>query len=101
MRTLTSSRVETPSGKDAEYENFPVGSWLISPKLRPHIHTFYNFARVIDDIADSSKLNSKQKIVRLNGFENAISGVNRGDSDFLAGHQMRESLVVTEGNPQH
>ncbi|MBT3909226.1 MAG: squalene/phytoene synthase family protein, partial [Rhodospirillaceae bacterium] len=43
--------VETPSGKDAAYENFPVGSWLLPAHLRPHIAAYYRFARAIDDIA--------------------------------------------------
>lgn len=35
----------------AHYENFPVGR-LVPPKLRPHIHAVYAFARVADDLAD-------------------------------------------------
>ena len=27
--TSTLAAIETPSGKDAAYENFPVGSWLL------------------------------------------------------------------------
>ena len=52
MNTFTDS-IETPSGKDTEYENFPVGSWLLPAHLRRHIIIFYRFARVIDDIADN------------------------------------------------
>ena len=51
MNTATVSTVEMPSGKDATYENFPVGSWLLLPRLRPHIAVFYRFARAIDDDA--------------------------------------------------
>ncbi len=40
-----SGAIETPSGKGARDENFPVGSWLIRPALRPHVHAFYRFAR--------------------------------------------------------
>ncbi|HSR71672.1 MAG TPA: squalene/phytoene synthase family protein, partial [Kiloniellales bacterium] len=45
--------IETPSGKGAGDENFPVGSRLLPPALRPHVATFYRFARAIDDIADN------------------------------------------------
>jgi len=34
------------------YENFPVGSFLVPKKQRPHIHRIYAFARTADDIAD-------------------------------------------------
>ncbi len=32
---------------------FPVGSWLLPARTRPHITIFYAFARAIDDIADN------------------------------------------------
>lgn len=36
----------------AHYENFPVASWLVPPRMRPHIAAVYAFARVADDYAD-------------------------------------------------
>lgn len=36
----------------SHYENFPVGSFLVPRRLRPHIHRIYAFARIADDIAD-------------------------------------------------
>lgn len=32
--------IETASGKSAGDENFPVGSWLLPARLRPHVATF-------------------------------------------------------------
>jgi len=43
--------IETPSGKWSGGENFPVGSWLLPARLRPHVMAFYGFARAADDIA--------------------------------------------------
>ncbi|MDA8247610.1 MAG: squalene/phytoene synthase family protein, partial [Rhodospirillales bacterium] len=40
--------VEAWSGKDRGDENFPVGSALIAPRLRRHVHAFYAFARNAD-----------------------------------------------------
>ncbi len=37
------------------YENFPVGSFLVPARLRPHLHRIYAFARTADDIADELK----------------------------------------------
>ena len=45
--------LETPSGKWSGDENFPVGSWLLSARLRPHVAAFYALARTTDDIADT------------------------------------------------
>lgn len=65
--------VETPSGKTAKDENFPVGSWLLPRPLRPHVAAFYAFARAADDIADNPRLTPEDKIARLNGFAEALS----------------------------
>ena len=70
----------SPSGKDVAYENFPVGSWLLSAKLRPHIAIFYRFARTIDDIADNPNLATSIKLERLGGFESALLGAKVDDS---------------------
>ena len=37
------------------YENFPVGSFLVPRRLRPHMHRIYAFARIADDIADEHR----------------------------------------------
>lgn len=64
--------IETPSGKGAADENFPVGSWLIAPHLRPHVARYYAFARAIDDVADDSRLSPEEKIARLDLFARAV-----------------------------
>ena len=67
-----SSTLETPSGKGIQDENFPVGSWLLSSHVRPHIAVYYAFARAVDDIADNPDLSSQEKIHRLEAFDNAL-----------------------------
>ncbi len=54
------------------YENFPVGSWLLSKKLRKPIHLIYAFARVADDIADEGNLGERERIQRLNEWEQLL-----------------------------
>ena len=64
--------IETTPTKNHKQENFPVGSWLLSKKIRSKILIFYKFARAADDIADSANLSSNEKIKRLNLFKKAI-----------------------------
>ncbi len=92
---------ETPSGKGASDENFPVGSWLIAPALRPHVALFYGFARAIDDIADNPALAPEEKIRRLDGFEAAITGREREDPAYVKAHRLRASLIETGVTAQH
>ena len=87
--------IETPSGKAAADENFPVGSWLLPARLRPHIATFYAYARAIDDIADNPDLEPADKIARLDGFAGAVSGADTADPAFGKAHDIRRSLVET------
>ncbi len=93
--------VETPSGKDEAYENFPVGSFLLPRPLRPHVAAFYAFARAIDDIADGADLSPDDKIARLQGFEDAVTGRETRDPAFAKSHRMRESLKATDVTAQH
>ncbi len=87
--------VETPSGKDAAYENFPVGSFLLPAHARPHVAVFYRFARAIDDIADNGDLDPVTKIERLDGFDRALTGDDSQDPVYETGHRMRRSLGET------
>ena len=93
--------VETPSGKNAATENFPVGSWLLPAKLRPHVALFYAFARAIDDIADNPSLAVDEKITRLEGFRAAISGEEQSDPAYATAHRLRHSLAETGVPPRH
>lgn len=93
--------VALSSGKDVDYENFPVGSWLLPAGLRPHIATFYQFARAADDIADSAMIPAEEKLRRLNEFEAVLSGQIVSETAPRPARQMRESLQKTATTPQH
>lgn len=101
MTAATARSVETPSGKDTAYENFPVGSWLLPARLRPHVATFYAFARAIDDIADNPALASEDKIARLSGFEDALLGRRGDDPALVKAHRLRASLAETGITSRH
>lgn len=98
---MTAGLVETPSGKGARDENFPVGSWLLPARLRPHVAVFYTFARAIDDIADNSGLAPEDKIARLQGFDDAVTGRTSGVPGYRTGDRMAESLAETGVSPRH
>ena len=66
--------IEAPSGKGAQDENFPVGSFLRPARLRPQVARVYAFARAIDDIADSPDLQPQDKVDRLEAMEAALTG---------------------------
>ena len=97
----TSVSMETPSGKAARDENFPVGSWLLPARLRPHIATFYAYARAIDDVADNPALSPDDKIARLDGFANAVTGGDNPEPAFRKAHAIRRSLAETRVTPRH
>lgn len=92
---------ETPSGKDAGYENFPVGSFLLPAHARPHVAVFYRFARAIDDIADNPGLAPEEKVRRLDGFARGLTGDGPDDPAYATAHAMRRSLAETSITPRH
>lgn len=92
--------IETPSGKGAADENFPVGSVLIARRLRRHVAVFYRFARAIDDIADNPALAPDDKVARLDAFAAVLSGTAPAAANPTAG-AMRESLLATGVPTRH
>ena len=70
--TSLQEQLETPSGKGAADENFPVASRLIARPYRRHVHLFYAFARAADDIADNPELEAEDKIARLDLFAESL-----------------------------
>jgi hydroxysqualene synthase len=85
--------VEAWSGKTRSDENFPVGSLLISRRLRPHMHAYYSFARNADDIADSPNFSPEEKIARLDIMEEVLLGKRLEGSPSAA--RLRRSLNET------
>lgn len=88
------SGVETPSGKGARDENFPVGSFLLPPALRPDVAAYYEFARAIDDIADDPLLADMEKIRRLEAFDAALTGKAELGAEFEKAHRLRERMLA-------
>ncbi|MGK9168754.1 squalene/phytoene synthase family protein [Inquilinus limosus] len=82
--------VELPATKTSSQENFPVGSWLLPKRLRPHIAAFYRFARAADDIGDDPDLPTEEKLARLDALE---AGLTAPGPEAAAG--IRASITVT------
>jgi farnesyl-diphosphate farnesyltransferase len=99
VSVATADTVETWSGKDRGDENFPVGSALISARLRKHVHAFYAFARNADDIADSPVLAPDDKVARLDVMEAVLLG--RAEIGSPSAVRLRDSLAETGVTPRH
>ena len=90
------AEIETPTGKGAGDENFPVASRLIAPHLRGHVMRFYAFARAADDVADNPGLLPAEKIARLDAMEAGLAGPGPAKARALG-----ESLRATGVPDQH
>jgi len=93
--------LETPSGKGAGDENFPVGSLLLPAGLRPHVKAFYAFVRAADDVADNPALAAADKVARLARFGAALSGPAEQAQALPKAAALRASLEATGVSPQH
>ena len=100
MPQAARNEAETPSGKGAGDENFPVGSFLIARHLRPHVASYYAFARAIDDIADNGGLTAAEKVERLDGFAAAIEGRETGAA-FAKAHDIAARFDVLGITKRH
>lgn len=87
--------------KNADQENFPVGSFLIPAPLRPHVAAFYDFARTADDIADVYGVSAAEKLERLNALEAVLEGRAVSDKETACAEKLRESLKECGVTDQH
>src|SRR6204780_2864472 len=89
---------EWRSGKGHRDENFPVASWIIHPRHRALILSFYNFVRTADDIADHATLSGDEKLALLDLMESELLG--KGDSQMEAVN-LRRALAERGMPPRH
>ena len=92
------SASELRSGKTHRDENFPVASWIIHPRHRALILSFYNFVRTADDIADHATLDANEKLRLLDLLETELLG--QGDSQPEAVN-LRRALAERSMPPRH
>jgi squalene synthase HpnC len=86
------------SGKTHRDENFPVASWIIHPRHRALILSFYNFVRTADDIADHATLGADEKLRYLDLLEAELLG--KGDTQAEAVN-LRRALAERAMPPRH
>jgi len=54
------------------YENFPVASWLLPARMRPHVAALYAFARAADDFADEGRRSAEERFRLLDDWQNRL-----------------------------
>ena len=62
------------------YENFPVASRLLPPRLRRPITLIYRFAREADDLADEGNLPAAARLAQLERFREQLRRIEDGVS---------------------
>src|SRR5215216_5467879 len=70
------------------YENFPVASWLVPPRMRPHVAALYAFARTADDFADEGHRPDAERLRLLDDWQSrlhaCVTDCDPDDRVFLA-----------------
>jgi squalene synthase HpnC len=61
------------------YENFPVASILLPPRLRRPVALIYRFAREADDFADEGDAPDAERLTRLADFTIELQRIERGE----------------------
>jgi len=61
------------------YENFPVASILLPPRLRRPVALIYRFAREADDFADEGDAPDAERLTRLADFTVELQRIERGE----------------------
>ena len=80
------------------YENFPVASWLLPKKLRPHVAAVYAFARSADDFADEARY-QERSLELLDLWKRTLwactNGAGQGLANGLSTHPIFLALADT------
>lgn len=97
----TTSKPGPFARKDARSENFPVASRLLPRHLRPHVHAFYSFVRLADDIADDPDLEADSKLAYLDALERALTSGQAKHSYLKPALDLRASLQTTGVSDRH
>lgn len=86
------------SGKGHTNENFPVASWLVRPDARAPILTYYNFARLADDIADHETAPAEEKLRLLAEMRAGLTGEGAPEAMALAKVAQERHLDLTHAH---
>jgi phytoene synthase len=83
----------------AHYENFPVASWLLPGRMRPHVAAIYAFARLADDIADEGPQSPSERLADLDRWDARLDAAICGEPQTGKPHAevfiaLRESIRV-------
>ena len=62
------------------YENFPVASLLLPPKLREPVALIYRFARSADDFADEGDDPPAERLAKLHAYTREIISISQGNT---------------------
>lgn len=61
------------------YENFPVASFVLPPRLRHPVEVLYAFARTADDFADEGDASAAERIAALDEYASQLDRIERGE----------------------
>ena len=65
----------------SHYENFPVASWLLPARMRPHVAAVYAFARTADDFADEGSRPSEERFRLLDDWQARLHADHEDDHE--------------------
>lgn len=78
----------------SHYENFPVASWLLPRRMRPHVAAVYAFARVADDIADEGSVATAERHVRLDAWLRRLYAAVAVEASAQPPHAHEDLIIV-------
>lgn len=81
------------------YENFPVASVLLPPRLRHPVALIYRFAREADDFADEGDAAPEVRLQQLDGFRRQLLRLERGAAPEIPWFAELGDLIRDRGLP--
>jgi squalene synthase HpnC len=99
VKPLNTGRLPTHRVTIDHYENFPVASVLLPPRLRRPVELIYRFARTADDYADEGELPDAQRLKLLADFSAELRRIEDGAAPKTELFQQLAPVIAERGLP--
>jgi squalene synthase HpnC len=80
------------------YENFPVASWLLPARMRPHVAAVYAFARTADDLADEGSDSPEERRGRLRDWQQRLRRAAEDGQPPTSASSLHDLMFVALGH---
>ena len=75
--------LEAGKERKKHYENFPVATFLYPKNIRDAATILYQFARIVDDIADEGNISDEERLKKIEVYQSNLTSLKKNKSNVI------------------